>query len=309
MDNSSNMSFDNRNNTFNETGNTSQYVYPVSGPGFLVFNVVMLLAVVLPVIAANTVLLVALVLDSSTVKVVRLVLGSILVSCLLVALGLAMYHIAGIILNLSPVKTPPEVPCTITLFLIGFGGAARLEFMAAFAITVYIVKSGRDTKKNTFVAVLVAVIILWVVAFLGSSPLLSQDTFFTGYSGPSCAFAEAGIHSYITIGLYAFFFGLVPLCVTIIVLIITSCFIKYHSFAGIQAKTAMVKCAFFLLLGSTVNWIGLFVPAINAFIEPTIGSAGGRIYTAYTLLNSALVPTPILIPIYFKPIRKNCASG
>ena len=160
----------------------------------------MLLAVVLPVIAANTVLMVALVLESSTVKVVRLVLGSILVSCLLVALGLAMYHIAGIILNLSPVKTPPEVPCTITLFLIGFGGAARLEFMAAFAITVYIVKSGRDTKKNTFVAVLVAVIILWVVAFLGYSPLLSQDTFFTGYDGgPSCKNWHTVQHHYWTV--------------------------------------------------------------------------------------------------------------
>ena len=80
---------------------------PLSGPGFLVFNVVMLLAVVLPVIAANTVLLVALVLESSTVKMVRLVLGSILVSCLLAALWLAMYHIAGIILNRSPVDNPP----------------------------------------------------------------------------------------------------------------------------------------------------------------------------------------------------------
>ena len=303
MDNSSNMSFDNCNNTFIETVNNSQS--PLSGPGFLVFNVVMLLAVVLPVIAANTVLLVALVLESSTVKMVRLVLGSILVSCLLAALGLAMYHISGIILNCSPVRNPPAVPCTITLFLIGFGGAARLEFMALFAVVVYIVKSGRDTKKNTFIAILVAVATLWVFAFLGNSPLLSQDTFSTGYGGPSCSLAESGEHSYIIIGLFAFFFGLVPLCVTIIVLAITSCFIKYHSFTDIQAKTAMVKFAFFLLLGSTVNWLGLFVPAIIAtFIYPTIDSAEGWIYTGYTLLNSALIPTPILILIYFKPIRK-----
>ena len=93
---------------------------PLSGRGYL-----MLLAVVLPVIAANTVLLAALVLESSTVKVVRLVLGSILVSCLLAALGLAMYHISGIILNLSAAdkqRNPPEVLCTITPFC--FGGAA-----------------------------------------------------------------------------------------------------------------------------------------------------------------------------------------
>ena len=39
---------------------------PLSGTGFLVFDVVMLLAVVLPVIAANTVLLVALVLEEES---------------------------------------------------------------------------------------------------------------------------------------------------------------------------------------------------------------------------------------------------
>ena len=104
---------DNPNGTY--VDNTSMgkkllYVSPLSGPGFVVFNVVMLLAVVLLVIAANTVILVALVLESSTVKVVRLVLGGILVSCLLAALGLAMNHISGIILNLSPVNNPPRVP-------------------------------------------------------------------------------------------------------------------------------------------------------------------------------------------------------
>ncbi len=99
---------------------------PLSDSGFfgLQCTVVMLLAVVFPVIAANTVLLVALFLESSTVKVVCLVLGSILVSCLLAALGLAMYHISGIILNLSSANKPPEVPCTITLFLSRFRGAA-----------------------------------------------------------------------------------------------------------------------------------------------------------------------------------------
>ena len=69
MDNSSYTSMDNLSNSF--------YVSPLSGPSFLAFNVAMLVAVVLPVITANTVILVALVLDSSTVKVVRLVLGSI----------------------------------------------------------------------------------------------------------------------------------------------------------------------------------------------------------------------------------------
>ena len=83
----------------NFTNTSLNYTSPLSGPGFVIFNVVMLLGVELPVIAVNVAILVALVLEASTVKAIRLVLASILVSCLLTALGLAMYHISGIILN------------------------------------------------------------------------------------------------------------------------------------------------------------------------------------------------------------------
>ena len=299
------------------SSNNSQYVSPLRGPGFLVFNVVMLLAVVLPVIAANTVLLVALVLESSTVKVVRLVLGSILVSCLLAALGLAMYHISGIILNLLQMGNPPTVPCTITLFLISFGGAARLEFAAAFAITVYIVKSGRDTKKHAVVLVFLTVVTLWMLAFIGASPLLSQNIVHIKYADSvSCGPEPISIFSYIFVGLYGLLFGLVPLSLTIMFLVITVCFIKHHSHINIQAKTAMVKFAFFLLFGNGINLLGQFVPSLIAtlIIPPNIAierpkgtlTIAGKelIYTAYTLLNLALIPTPILITIYFKPIRK-----
>ena len=296
------------------SSNTSN-VSPLSGPGFVAFNLVMLLAVVLLVIAANTVILVALVLDSSTVKVVRLVLGSILVSCLIAAAGLGMYHISGIVLNLSPVNNPHKIPCTITIFLIGFGGTARLLFMATFAIIVYIVKSGRDTKKHIFVAFLAAVVILWVLSFLGASPLLSQEIVHNKYADSlSCGPKPNGTYSYIFVGLYVVFFGVVPLSVTVIFLvIITCCFIKYHSFTDIRTKRAMVKFGFFLLLGNGVNLLAQTAPPlIAAFITP-IGTAimdtqvkasDELIYAVYTLLNSALIPTPILISIYFKPIRK-----
>ena len=308
MDNSSNICMDNSSNT--------SHVSSLSGPGFVAFNVVMLLAVVLPVIAANTVILAALVLDSSTVKVIRLVLGSILVSCLIAAVGLAMYHISGIILSLSPVNNLSNVPCTITKFLISFGGAARSVFMATFAIIVYIAKSGRATKNTTFVAFLVAVVILWVLSFLGTCPLFSQEITQSCYKDSlSCGLAPTGILSYIYYGLYLFFFGLVPLSVTIVFLVITACFIKYHSFTDVETNRATVKFGVFLLLSNGVILLGQIVFCLLAMSifyphktclcvdgQPTAQEAW--IYTAYTLLNSALIPIPILIPIYFKPIQK-----
>ena len=292
--------------------------YPLNNPGFVVFNVVMLLGVLFPVIAVNTVILVALVLESFIVNIIRLVLGSILVSCLLTALGLAMYHIAGIILYLSPVNNPPTAPCTITVFLMAFGGGARLVFMATFAVVVYInVRySARETPKKYFVvASLITVVILWILAFLGNSPLLSHKIFSTWYAGYlSCSVSPMATSSYIYFGLYFVCFGLVTLSVTVTVLVITVCYIKrltVKKYSNLEKTT--VKFGFFLLLGNGINLLGQIAPpSVSTYVNPLPlrpwpdgpPSHAAATYISYTLLNIALIPTPILILIFFNPIRE-----
>ena len=291
--------------------------YPLNNPGFVVFNAVMLLGVVFPVIAVNTMILVALVLDPLIVNVIRMVLGSILVSCLLSALALAMYHIAGIILYHTPVNNPPTAPCTTTVFLIGFGGGARLVFMATFATIVYInVKYGaRETPKKLFVvASLIAVVVLWIIAFLGSSPLLSQDIFSTWYAGYlSCGISPKATSTYIYIGLYFFLFGLVTLSVTITILAITVCYIKRLTVKYSKLEKITVKFGFCLLLGNGINLLGQIAPPlVSAAVTPQPTppwpdgppSHAAVTYISYTLLNIALIPTPVLILIFFKHIRK-----
>ena len=303
----------------NFTNTSLNYTSPLSGPGFVIFNVVMLLGVELPVIAVNVAILVALVLEASTVKAIRLVLASILVSCILTALGLAMYHISGIILNISPVSDPPKLPCTITVFLVAFGGAARLVFMATFAVIVYIiVKYGKATKKHFTVSVLVAVVALWLLSFLGISPLLSQAVVHTGYlESLSCGPQPNSIYSYAFVGWYVVFFGMITLTVTVVFLIVTVCFIKHRTIPDDKVKTSMVKFGFFLLLGNGINLVGQIAPSLSATIIVPAQDVGQDvqhtafaevIYAAYTLMNAALIPTPILLLIYFEPIRKRLWS-
>ena len=289
--------------------------YPLNNPGFVVFNVIMLLGVVFPVIAANTVILVALVLDPFIVNVIRLVLGSILISCLLTALGLAMYHIAGIILYLSPVTNPPTAPCTVTVFLLGFGGGARLVFMATFAIVVYInAKYGETPKKHFVVYSSIAVVVLWILAFLGSSPLLSQEILSTLYGGYlSCGITPTSTSSFILMGLYFFFFGLVTISITVTVLVITVCYIKRLTVKYSNLEKTTVKFGFFLLLGNGINILGQIVPPlITASVNPLPSrpwpdgppSPAAAFYISIALLNIALIPTPILVLIFFNPIRE-----
>ena len=301
---------------YNNYSNSSPYISPLSGPGFVVFNVILLLAVVLPMVVLNGAILVALLLESSTAKVVRLVLGSILVSCLIVALGLAMYHTAGIVLNLAPMDNPSHVPCTITVFLLGFGGATRVLSMAAFSVTVFaVVKYHIATTVRVLVSVFIVIVILWILAFLGSSPLLSAYVVECTYTDSlTCGPKPINVSSYIYVGLYVFFFGVGSFMVTIIFLVSTLCYIKRHTIPDEEVKKAMLKFGFFLLIGNGINLLGSSVPPfIAAFIVPPdvvdvmdeMDTAFAEvIYVAYILLNASLVPTPILIPIYFKPIRK-----
>ena len=295
--------------------NTSSYVSPLSGPGFVVFNVVLLVVVVLPVVVLNGIILLALLLETSTARVVRLALGSILVSCLIVALGLAMYHISGVILNLAPVDDPSRIPCTITVFLLGFGGAVRLVFTATFAVTVYtVVKYRRATTLQVLAVVLAVSVILWIASFLGASPLLSEDIVESQYvDSLSCGPRPINLSSYIFVGLYVIFFGIGTFSITILFLVMTVCFIKSNTISDKDVKKAMLKFGFFLLLGNGINLLGSTVPPfIAAFIVPPERVSVKEedvafaevIYIAYIMLNISLVPTPILVPVYFKPIRK-----
>ena len=296
----------------NFTNSSLNAISPLSGPGFVVFNAVMLLGVLFPVIAVNTVILVALVLESSIVKVVRLVLGSILVSCLIVALSLVMNHIAGIVLSLSPVNSPPDLPCTITIILIGFGGAARLVFMAMFAVIVcVIVRYGKATnKRSVIIAVLVAVVILGIITCFATAPLFLQSINRTTYRDSlACGISRVNIFSTVFFGLYVFVFCLATVSVAIVFLLITICFLKSHSISDKKVKKAMVKFGFFLLLGNGISFIGQLIPVIIASvaIPPKKGSPTAIPewnYISFTFLNAALIPTPILVLVYFKPIRK-----
>ena len=285
----------------NSTNTSLNVTSTLSGPGFLVFNVVMLLGVVLPVIVANVVILVVLALESSIAKAIRLVLGSIIVACILTALGLAMYHIAGIILNRSPVNNPPTTPCTITVFLIAFGGAARLVFVSAFAVVVcIIVKRGESTRLTSLVAIIPAVAVLWVFCFLGTSPPLSQVVVHTAYwRRISCGMLPMEVHSYIFTILYVLVFGLAAVLVTVVLLVII-CFIKWSTLSHATLENTLVKFSFFLLLCDGVSIVGQIVP----ILIDALPTSEVLIYTAYTILDLFLIPTPISVPIFFKPIRK-----
>ena len=298
--------------------NTS-YVSELTGPGYLVFSVVFLLLVLLPTVVVNVFIVVFIILDKTTAKHMRLVLGNIPVACIIVALGLSLYHLTGMYLNISRGTPPTVVFCSFIFFLIAFGGVARLLSMATFAGMIFTtVRCHESTPRKNLVIFIILVVILWICAFLGTAPLLSHEVLYTYYGdNVSCSPIPVGVGSYVYVSLYCFVFGICTFVVTIVLLTLTVCYIRRSSITDDEMKKAMLKLGFFLLIGNFINIIGQVVPPlIAAFLVPpedttnVVQSRGSpqsaAIYFAYTMLNLSLVPPPVLIFVYFKPLNVWC---
>ena len=297
----------------NLTNSQYSYISELSGPGYLVFSVVFLLLVLLPTVVVNVFIVVLLALDKTTAKHMRLVLGNIPVACIIVALGLSIYHLTGIHLNISDNSPPDDNLCRFITMVLAFGGIARLLFMTAFSGIVFVVVRCQNLKTTRqFVTICVTVAGLWFLAFLGTAPLFSDQVVHTFFSdNVSCGPVPVGIFSYVYVCLYLVLFGVCTFGVTIALLTLTVCYIRRRSIADSEMKKAMLKLGFFLLIGNIVNIIGQILPALIATFLVSFENAEAKnygigdvalIYFSYIMLNISLIPPPILIMVYFKPI-------
>ena len=129
-------------------------------------------------------------------------------------------------------------------------------------------------------------------------------------------FTPIATSSYVFVGLYLFFFGLITISVTITLLVITVCYIKHLTVLDIRLEEAIVKLGFFLLLGNGISLLGQFVPPLIVtlvILQPARLDAppipAGVTYSAYTLLNAALIPTPFWFLSTLNPFSKDCATA
>ena len=107
---------------------------------------------------------------------------------------------------------------------------------------------------------------------------------------------------------YIFVYGLGSFTIAILFPILMVCYIRKHTISGdTQLLKGMVKFAIFLLLGNSMNFIGISIPILFVTFAPS----GDEYYTLVKAFNYtegifiilSLIPTPIILLIFFKPIR------
>ena len=290
---------------------TNATLEPPGRPSFSYYSLAVTVFFLSPLLLFNILLTVAIAAEKSIVRTLRLVLVNIVIAGQVVIVGLIMFFIANTIISgcWCPELRPSEFACRWIYWVIASGGAARLVYMAMFAVSIYVVVRYGTRKTNTCVTVSAAVG-LWVGVLLPNAAIFSPDVVLITFNdNVTCAAHGTGYMAFIYAFGYAGAYGIMGFAVSVFCLIATVCFIRHNSISGDIARVkAMMKFALFLILGNIINFVGQVTPLLFAAFTPAgkdwhdLEKIFNYVEGIFILLS--LVPTPVLILIHFRPVRQ-----
>ena len=272
----------------------------------------MLVLAYIPIITVTVAVLVAVISAKSVPSAIRIVLANILAASLTTILGTVMAFGNRAILTSTDHLCPSDTACRVYYWLINTGGSARLSFMATFTVVVFVIIKCSTTAIRPIFLIL-SVIAIWIIVFAFNAQLFSSQIVVSHFLDSSGCVPRLSMSvGFVYAVPYLIVFALIPVNLAISLPCATICFIRKNTQKrenGILTK-AMVKFTLFLLLGNTIGVLGQSTPILFALIS----KEGGAIsndglseainYVNGILLTASFVPTPILIVVYFKHVRK-----
>ena len=280
-------------------------------PGFIAFNVVMLIGCILPAAVLDISILVAFTVDKVTPGKIRFILANFLLVGLVMMFLLTLEHLIALVLVTTDHPLPPVDLCSTILWALFGACALRLTLTATFSVVVFIMIV-KGIKAIGKIAVVISVIILWTVCFFSLNIPLLVLPGNNGYvAGAACLpVGKNGSNDEVYMALYIIVFGMVPLFISIVMPIVTFVYLFKHKTSessNVPFLKAMVKLSAFLVLGGLLNFTGQGLPAVITKVAFSVlnESIPGEtvFYTSLTLFDLSLWPTPILIFMYVQSMR------
>ena len=261
-----------------------------------------------PAFIFNILLLVAIIVEKTLPGTIRLILSNIIIASEVVILGIAIILVQNVILSGWKHLSSSLLVCRFTYVTLTSGAAARLMYMATFAITVYVLVRHGPGKLHFHLS-LPAGILLWFFAIILNTALFSTDVLdITFHDGSACAPHGKNVTTPVYTFTYIVVYGLSSFTLGVIFPILSVCYVRKHTISGdTQMLKGMIKFAIFLLVGNSMNFIGISIPILFATFAPS----GDEYYILEKAFNYAegillmlsLIPTPIILLIFFKPVR------
>ena len=275
---------------------------PLNSPGFMAYSILLAVVTLVAGLMIGFTIL-ALLKATSIPGPVRLFLVNLLLAGLVVAV--AMMFMAGtsaVFVNVSSSHPKPRYLCRVFLLAFCTGTVARLWSLAAFSFSILAIV--RFSKKTISIwSAAVVSLTLWLVPMILSLYTLLPYVFEAQFVHGVACFPDNNstiitqAHSTF-LATWTIFGGIAPLTVSIVVPIVCLCYIRRNIVTeGAHYRKAMAKFSLFLVVGGGINIAGQILPALLAF-----NSAAPGVYLSYGSIAVSLLPTPIIIMAFLKPV-------
>ena len=259
------------------------------------------------IIFSFTVAILCLVIAAKTVPgTIRFVLANILTASVTHCLGIVSLNLRTIMLIIAPVFShPPDISFELFFVITSIGASGRAAFMAVFAAVVVIIIKGSSSAVK-FKYLVISVLGVWIACAAVASLLLVPGVLEVDPFG--CNMIGSRMWIYVT--LYVFFFAILPFTFTVVMPVYALYYIRANTLHENEVATLkpLLKFALFLLIGNMLVIMGHCVAVVGSLITRNNYSikieASLMLAHLYNVLVAvSLVPTPVLILVYFKPVR------
>ena len=272
-------------------------------PGFVAFYLFLLIVVVALVLVVLSIA--SLCGNSGVPRVLSIYLINQLVGCIIVIFFSSSLFLVALVLTLNSNLDLPPIPyCQFLIRGYAFGAVGRMWSLFAFSLVVFVVvKRGEKVFKCGYMVV--GIVGVWVVAFLVTFYItLPYPVFALHFVNSIACFPHNAViprtSLYPTLFIWVVFGGIIPLSASITTPIITLCYIRRNTITeGAAYNKGIAKFALFLVVGNVVNFLGQAVPGLISLATEAVG-----VVLAYIFITLSLLPTPIIIIIFMKPVRK-----
>ena len=236
--------------------------------------------------------------------VVRFVLANILIANFTSGSGILVIVLARIIVTRVQHFSLTDGSCRFLIAFVSVGGTSRPLTMAVYASVVFIIiVNSISTVK--FKSLSICVLIMWLVCVTFSSTVFFPDIVKVSTSQNTRCVPRPGPYSLVYTVPFFLCFVFIPFTLEVVILIMAFCYVRANSVReNVAHLRPLLKFCAFLLLGNLLSAMGQSTPVITAYVNfpaPDLIVAIDKANGFIILLS--LIPTPILILVYFKPVR------
>ena len=235
---------------------------------------------------------------------VRFVLANILIANITAGLGIFVIVLARIIVSRVQHFSLTDGPCRFLIAFVSVGGTSRPLMMAVYAVVVFIIIM-KSISAVKFKLLFICVLIMWLVCVTFSATVLFPIIVKVSTMQDTACVPRSGPYSLVYTVPFFVCFLFIPFTLDIVILIMAFYYVRDSSVsANVAHLRPLLKFCAFLLLGNLLSAVGHSTPVIAAYVDSPAPDFIGTINrTNSCIILLSLIPTPILILVYFRPVR------